>query len=398
MSQSTLNDTSRHEYRMRNRKVLPLILAGVLAIVVLPIFVLHGDFGAALVPACIFVPLGAGLIWFTLRSRLILEGTELTAVSMFQTRVVEQSEIEGIRTYSSRNGTYRALCLKRGGGPITFSNFSTDSAFAAWLEQFPDLDERDRKAALEKISEDQELGATPEERLEALTRAKRLYIAACAVAVAAAIGYSLAPMPWRLWCFVVVAMMPVLACFLLYRSPTLYALGKNRADPRVDMTLLLLIAGFGLFFRGVGLNYVSSGPLVEDGIFIGIVFLVALFRPATRGSQRAGMLIPVCLFAGLYAFGLVAGADTVSDTAAPRTFQTIVAGKHLRHGKSTTYYLTLEPWGPFAQARSVQVSASRYRETGFGDTVCVALHAGYLHADWYELVDCPASPIDAPMQ
>ncbi|HTW50153.1 MAG TPA: hypothetical protein VMD92_19500 [Acidobacteriaceae bacterium] len=396
MNDSALTDTARHEYRMRNRKFLPIVLMGVMALIMAPVVVIHAD-PVTLLPACIFAPICAGLLWFVLRSRLILEGSQLTVRGMFRTRVLGPDEIDGIRTYSSRSGTYRALCLKHGGGPISFTQYSTDDAFRSWLEQFPDLDARDRKEALEKISEDQELGATPEERMEALTRARTFFKAVAVFAVVAGLGYNLAPMPWRLWCFAVVAIMPVLACFLLYRSPVLYTLGKSRADPRVDLLVLLLIAGFGLFIRGMRVEYVSSGPLVEDGIIVGIVFLVAFFRPATRGGQP-GILIPLCLFTAIFAFGLVTGANSVADPAPPQTFRAIVAGKHVTHGKSTTWYLTLGPWGPFSQLKDMRVSHARYDATSGGDTVCVLLHPGYLHAAWYEAADCPESPVDTPLQ
>jgi hypothetical protein len=40
---------------------------------------------------------------------------------------------------------------------------------------------------------------------------------------------------------------------------------ERRADPRVDASQLLLIAGFGLIIRGAGLNYVSASQLFQDG-------------------------------------------------------------------------------------------------------------------------------------
>ncbi|HTV13489.1 MAG TPA: hypothetical protein VME68_02165 [Acidobacteriaceae bacterium] len=397
MSSGTLTDTSRHQYRLRNGFLFPLVLAGIAGLVVVPMLALRGDH-ELLWPLAIFSPVVAGLVWWALRARLVLENNQLTVTSMLQTRVIDASEIDGIRTYSSRNGTYRALCLKRGGNPVNFTQYATDDAMSEWLRQFPDLDARDREEALQRISEDQELGATPEERMQALPRAKAVFVSACVAAGAAAIGYSFAPAAWRLGCFAVLALIPVVACFLLYRSPALYALGKNRADPRADLTLLLLISGFGLFFRGIGLNYVSSEPLLADGVLVCVVFLIAFFPAAMRGGQLMRALVPLCMIAGFSACGLVTGLNTVIESAPPVTFAAIVAGKHVRHGKSTTYYLTLEPWGPFAEPRSMQVSAARYEESIEGQTVCVLLHQGYLRVSWYEPVDCPQSPTDAPMR
>lgn len=397
MSSGTFTDTSRHQYRLRNRILLPLILVGVAGLVVLPVLALQGNRGT-LWPLAIFSPIALCLVWWTLRARLVLENNQITVTGMFQTRVIAASEIDGIRTYSSRNGTYRALCLKRGGSPINFTQYATDDAMGEWLRQFPDLDARDKEEALRKISEDQELGATPEERMQALSRAKAIVISIGILAGAAAIGYSAAPMPWRPWCFAVLAFIPVVAGFLLYRSPVLYAIGKNRADPRADVILVLFISAFGMFFRGFGLNYVSSEPLLADGVVVGVVFLIAFFRAAVRDGQAMRTLIPLGMFACFFAAGLVTGLDTVADSTPPATFAALVAGKYETHGKSTSYYLTLYPWGPFGQPHAMRVSASRYRQTAEGETVCVLLHFGYLHAPWYEAISCPQSPTDAPMR
>jgi hypothetical protein len=399
MNDSTLTDTARHEYRIRGARAIPVLLSLVIIALLLLGFFMQGAGVATLVVLGVLAPIFGFLLWYFLRSRLILEGTRLTVIGVFETRVLDQSEIDGIRTFPARYGSYRALCLKRGGRPVKYTEYSIDSAFREWLAHIPNLDERDRKDALAKISEDQDLGATPEERLQALPRAKRLFIAACVIAVAAAVGYNLAPSQWRPWCFAVLAITVLYACFLLYRSPVLYAMGKRRADPRVDVSVLLLIAGFGLVIRGAGLNYVSTTSLLQDGAVAAGILLVVLFRPASKSGQPGRALFLLCILALLCGWGLVTGADTVADPLRLQSYGVTVTGKHISRGsRSTTYYLQLQPWGPYSRENSMTVSSSRYNHTSEGDTVCIALHTGYLHAAWYEPVDCPASPTDAPMQ
>jgi hypothetical protein len=131
---------------------------------------------------------------------------------------------------------------------------------------------------------------------------------------------------------------------------------------------------------------------------VGIVFLIAFVRPATSTPGARGWLLLI-LMSGFYAWGVVAGANTVSDPAPPQTFRVAVIGKNISRGsRHSTFYLHLEPWGPFPQEQLMSVSPSLYERTNSGDIVCVALHAGFLHAPWYEPVTCPASPTDAPMQ
>ena len=97
------------------------------------------------------------------------------------------------------------------------------------------------------------------------------------------------------------------------------------------------------------------------------------------------------LFTGL-AYGLGAGLqiDILADSAKPSVHATQVLGKRVHHGsKSTTYYLTVAPWGPITRNDEISVSAARYGATRMGDTVCVYAGRGAFRVGWYQLRDCP---------
>jgi hypothetical protein len=94
--------------------------------------------------------------------------------------------------------------------------------------------------------------------------------------------------------------------------------------------------------------------------------------------------------AGFYSFGLIAAYDTLLDRASVTVYATRVAGKHTKSGKSTTYYLEFDAWGPFDDANDIRVPRRVYRETQLGDTVCLRVHPGALHVAWYERVECDA--------
>src|SRR5580658_9363036 len=119
------------------------------------------------------IAMGAYLLLRGLRSRIVLEGTRIEVRGAFIEKSADRSEIEGFRTISSRNGSYTRLMLKEGRGSITISkSFDTDDFYREFFQKIPDLDERDRQALLDEISQQQDLGATPEERLAALSSAK----------------------------------------------------------------------------------------------------------------------------------------------------------------------------------------------------------------------------------
>jgi tetratricopeptide (TPR) repeat protein len=90
----------------------------------------------------------------------------------------------------------------------------------------------------------------------------------------------------------------------------------------------------------------------------------------------------------LYSVGLLRTADTIPDDSSPSFFRTWIVKKRERHGRSTTYYLRLAPWGPIRYANDLSVPFWIYRRSRVSDAVCLSLHRGFLRAPWYELVPC----------
>jgi hypothetical protein len=361
----------------------------------------HADSAGFLEAIMVLFFLGGGiyLAAYALRSRLVLDGSRLVVRDVFKEKTADLSEIEGFRTISSRDGSYTQLSLKEGRGKITISqSFDTDDEYRCWFQQITDLDARDRDALLAEITQDAELGATPEERLNALKQAKTINILAIAVTVAAAAGLNFGTVNLRLPSAVALALMPVAVLLLMQRSPLLYQFFKKKADPRAEVSFVLIAAGFGLLFRIRETEFISLQPLLLLIAVVALIFVAAFFNSARRNSSPAGAFIGLLFFAGIYSYGLAVVMDTVADRSNATTYMVSVMGKHESHGKSTTYYLELAPWGPVEKPNKLSVSSSIYSNAEAGDAVCLGVHPGRLHAAWYQLTECPAQPAPEPAQ
>jgi hypothetical protein len=334
-----------------------------------------------------------------LRSRIVLEGSRIDVRGAFTDKSADQSEVQGFRTISSRNGSYTQLILKEGRGTITISNsFSTDDAYRAWFQKVTDLDERDRQALLDEIAQQQDLGATPEERLAALSRAKTISIMllAASVLLGIAIDFSFANLSLSTVrsCAVLLALAPLVSAWLVWRSPLLYAVMKKKKDPRAEVSFIPFIVGIAFMIYTSKDHFVTMQPLLIGMILIGFA-LVALFFNAARAGAR-GALIALVLFVGLFSYGVVAVADTLFDESPEAPFEAKVVGGHVSHGKSDTYYLRLAPWGPIDREQDVSVSRNTYENSPIGVPVCLVLHSGSLHAPWFRVVPCTGETTPAP--
>jgi hypothetical protein len=392
----------RREYQLKAWQKLLYLVVGMVFLTVGAVFgpVLFRASAAGLpaaLPSLFFLGFGVYMLAQVARSRLILDGTRITVHGAIRERTAERGDIEGFRTISSRNGSYTLLQLKQGLGTISIPNsFDTDEDYRAWMKKLPDLDQRNREEILDEISQKADLGSTPEERLQALPTARTWALFLSIVTGAGAAGLLLAPAQMRMLAAAVLVVTPMVAAMLLHRSPLLYALFKPKADPRAELVFVPILAGFGLLFRASGLHFVSTQTLLLFATPVTLAYLAAFATASGGGAARRGSLLAVLFFTGLYSYALVAVSDTLGDQGATSSYSAQVLGKHESHGRSTSYTLTLAPWGSQQQTSSVGVSSATYRAVVPGDEVCIQQHPGNLHIPWYRVEACGiAFPEDA---
>lgn len=386
-------ETGRHEYRTRGWQkwfylFFGLLLTGIGFFGVVAA-VLAEQITLALA-AALPLAIGTYLLALMMRSRLVIDGACIEVHDVFGEESAVTREVEGFRTITTRNGSYWRLKLKQGRGSITIQKWFDCDEVRAWLQQLTDLDEKDRKELLNEIEQTQELGATPEDRLQALKRAKSWNIGLSAIAVIAAVGLFAAGARWRLPAMIVLALVPVAVLYLLNTNPLLYALGKSKRDPRTELSIAVLAAAMGLFFDRIQTHFVSLMPLLPLMAVVALAFIAAFYMLGRKGPRTQGFHAMVLICAGFFSMGLIAACDTLLDNAKPTPYAAQVVNKHTVRGKSTTYYLDFDAWGPFDGANKVSVPYSVYESAEPGVTVCFDVHPGALHAAWFMRMDCDA--------
>ena len=385
-------DTGRKEYRMgagsRGGMILLGLIFGGMGAVFGFLTATHSASGLGILVCVAPLALGCYLILSVLRSRLVIDGSRIEVHYAFSEKTADLSEIEGFRTVSTRNGSYWQLKLRDGRGAVTVQKSFDCDGVRAWLKQIPDLDENDRKALLDKIGQNQDLGATPEDRLAKLATAKQLNFGISMLAIAAALAFGFGGSAFHLPSAIVLALVPAVLIYLVHREPLLYAIFKPKRDPRTDLVIAFMACGLGLIFGNHGVHFVTTQVLLEYAALIALLCCAGIFSSAQQNPQFWGAMLGMLFIAGALGWGLAAAADSVLDKSAPAGYATTVVHKHASHGRSTTYYLDLAPWGPIQGRNDVSVSPSTYSNTSIGDQVCLELRPGMLHVQWYQVVSC----------
>lgn len=392
--------TFRHEYRMKAWFRSFLLVFGSLpvagSIVMFALALKGANTALPIIMTAVFLGFGIYLLALAMRSRVIIEGNRIEIRGAFTEHFADLNEIQGLRTISSRNGKYTQLYLNSGRGTLTLHNrFDKDEAFDAWMSKIPDLDKRDRDRLLERISQQEDLGATPQDRLAALAQAKTSGIFALVIALAAAVAANYGIPALYVPFSVALALVPIVLAFLVHRSPLLYTVFRRKDDPRAELLYALIVTSFGLLVRARGIHFISLQSIGVVIAFLTLVYIAAFYHSFFESPSPTRTFFALLLFGMLYGYGVIVVADAVGDESTPTHYVVHVLGKHYTTGRSRSYYLELEPWGPVEHSNNLGVSQTIYNKATPGDQICLELHPGRLNAAWYTQVSCSAGLLDS---
>jgi hypothetical protein len=153
---------SSHEYRIKVSKSGLYLLSAVLFIVAsipiaarglastrTPIALGRAAIGVLLLSSGVF------MVATVVRSRLLIEESQIRFRIVFREEVFPLSEIEGFRTITTGPASHRVLrrviCVKGRREPIEIAPFDPDEFLQTWLQQFPNLDQPAQTANSEDL-------------------------------------------------------------------------------------------------------------------------------------------------------------------------------------------------------------------------------------------------------
>jgi len=180
-----------------------------------------------------------------------------------------------------------------------------------------------------------------------------------------------------------------LSLLLLLRHKGLVqvAAGKGSTLPSIFMIPL-----FALIVQMIGsgkmhiVQYSRVWPLAI-GIAVALTAMLWLCSHYFNKRRKAYIVTAVMMaliFIG-NGYGFVVTTNAVLDKADHEYYETIVTDKYIRKGKSTSYYLTLEPWAHQPKSKRESVSRNLYEAVDINDRVGIYYHHGAFNIPWYQI-------------
>lgn len=338
-----------------------------------------------LVGLCVvFGLLGAYCILSTLRSRVLFYPDRIEAVELTRTTMLARSEIRGWRALPTSPPGFMLVPQDSSRKALKVAQvFPLDAEFTEWLYTLPSLDREDARASKAEIRKNVQLGATPGDRIRTLAKGRRTAATLSAITAVLCLWGFIFPAPYALVISVLSAL-PWISLELVRRSAGLFRVDAGRNDVHPTVAIAFICPPLVLLLRAAtDFNVVRSLAVVAVTIGIGACLLFATFVADHSQHGKVGSGIALGLFCLAYGYGVTIEANVLFDRSSPTTYEVAVINKHVSGGKSTSYNLGLEPWGPLAKPNKLRVGRATYDPIQPGDTLLIDLRKGALGANWY---------------
>ena len=322
----------------------------------------------------------------------IIDDFSVRRQSRFDNRELLLHQIQGYRT--DKNYLY-LIPFPGQGKKIKLSSWlSNYNEVLTWAEsRYPDLDEVEGMEIYEAPS----LNMDKAEIDRHIKRAKlEIYLLNGIIVIMGLLPWLLGSTPW--WRTSLLMPGPLIALCLMYRHKGFVQLGDLKKSPAPGVFLPIALSAAALMISTINIHVLKYDRLWSPAIGITALLTLLLFyfgRHFEWGKQSKIVIgIMFLVFFFIHGYASVLLLNLLTDKAAPQQYETRVENKRISKGKSTTYYLKLDPWGPRTSAEDVSVPSSVYKHVDINGVVIVHLYKGGLDIPWYH-VTLPQHPAQA---
>lgn len=191
------------------------------------------------------------------------------------------------------------------------------------------------------------------------------------------------------WLTVVLMLIPIVVFMLIEYHKGLIVMMGNKEEIRPSAIIAIIVPQIWLFLYTSPLHIVDHTKMWLP-VMIATMALTAWLAYSSRHQQLAmksakwwALLFCAAHFcAGSY--GSLVYFNAVLDKNKPEIYQATIINKRISRGKSTTYYLKLQPWGPVKDSKEISVGEATYNALEENDKLEMTLYKGAFDIPWYK--------------
>ena len=240
------------------------------------------------------------------------------------------------------------------------------------------------KEEYENITQDQRLGINEEDRFKSLKKASTINRIIFFMIIGIAIASFIFSKYNEIF-IVVLCIIPFILMMIVPFSNGLIKFDTKRISLYPSISggfiipiLALTLKCFFFFSRIVSWEKIIL-PMVLLTLLITVVFFITNKNEKITKSAIGGLLF----FAILYSFAATVNINTLGKQEIAETYISEIYEKRISRGRTTTYYLTVSPWGNRNNNNDVEVGRNFYDSVEVNDSITIHIISGLLDIRYY---------------
>lgn len=347
--------------------------------------------------ALILTPIALGLEFLmilglidTRKNKLIIEKDKIINIGIFNTKKLNINNVKGFKV----DKNYLSFFPKnKRDKKIKVSTYvGSFGELLSWSEQqFNNLDLEEFVSEEKEILENKEFGRTQEEREDSLVKAKKTTKIINTISWIVALSTWFYPHFYQIQ-IILCAILPIVGLIIYKTSKGLIRLDEKPNSPYPNIHSTLIIPSLTLLIRAlVDFTIFDYSNLWSLILTIIAMFGVLILKDSNvQYDFKKGLtyltVLGTLLISGAYAYGLLITTNAAFDESEPITYDTKILNKRISSGKSTTYYLELDKWGPQSKIDEVSVAKDIYNSKEIGDKAVVYFNNGLYKIPYYFVI------------
>ncbi len=247
-----------------------------------------------------------------------------------------------------------------------------------------------RKQESDLIDSNSSFGSTTEERKANFWKIKNftlLFNLAIFVFTMAILFEALIDPGHRVVSSTLLSLLPLSCIYVLWTYQGKVTAFAKMSNPFPSIAFALFVLSiFPVFLSGAFIDRILGWTVFWIINFLYAFVLAGVLWCGVQEARNSfSNLFLSFMFCWICAFSGTLNLNSCWDFADSTPYPTTLLGKDITHGKYTSFWFVLSPWGPVTDRKSYVVGKKTYSQYQVGDPVTINWHPGALGISWYSI-------------
>ena len=196
---------------------------------------------------------------------------------------------------------------------------------------------------------------------------------------------------WLLWfprpylfILMVNMLLPLVGFFIYMKYNNFVELDEYNHRKGINVGHCILLPSIGVALRALSdFNIVYSFKLWMIISLISLVLIAIVLLRTKEYKVKKLIILELAVFIFIYTYGAFIHGNCFLDKSSFFRYSVQVLDSSKTKESEPSYYLTIEPWGPYKESKELEVTEEIYKRRKVGSDIPIYLMDGYFGIPWY---------------